>query len=150
MSSALICLLPDLTADEPVRGQKVLGLCGRFEPLHLPLSPSRWPIRVLSPIIQISALSVLDAGKSRTLSDTIAARPVGHNYPQHIFQIGELKIEQEGRLSGHETRVRRAERKSNMAFVLVSEGQGQRARWGKDFRPVCRVNVLSGPLGCCR
>jgi hypothetical protein len=51
-----------------VSGEEVLGLFGRFEPLHLPLSSSRRSMRVVGPIVQISALSVLDAVKQLTLS----------------------------------------------------------------------------------
>jgi AraC-like DNA-binding protein len=52
-----------LAVDEWMSGEEVLRLLGRFEPLHLPLSSSRRPMRVLGPVVQISALSVLDAGK---------------------------------------------------------------------------------------
>jgi hypothetical protein len=47
----------ELIVDECVGAEEALGLSGRFEPLHLPLCP----------IIQISALSVLDARKQLTL-----------------------------------------------------------------------------------
>jgi hypothetical protein len=43
-------------------------------------------MRVLSPIIQISALSVLDAREELTLSDAIASQLVSHNHPRHILQ----------------------------------------------------------------
>jgi hypothetical protein len=58
---------------EGVGGEEVLGLPRRFEPLHLPLSSSRWSMRVLGPIVQISALPVLGARKQLTLSDAVAA-----------------------------------------------------------------------------
>ena len=68
----------EVTVDEGVSGEEVLGLFGRFEPLHLPLSSSRRLMRVLGPIVQISALSVLDAAKQLTLSDAMAPQLLGH------------------------------------------------------------------------
>src|SRR5215469_11237037 len=67
-------------------GQDPLGLFGRLEPLHLPLSPPRRPMRILRRIIQIPALSVLDAGKQVTLSDAVAPQLVGHDHPRHVLQ----------------------------------------------------------------
>ena len=64
----------EVAVNEGVGGEEVLGLVGRFEPLHLPLSSSRWPMRVLRTIVQIPALSVLDPGKQLTLSDAVAPR----------------------------------------------------------------------------
>jgi hypothetical protein len=43
------------------------------------LVTARWSMRILGPIVQISALSVLDAGKQLTPSDTIAPQLVGHD-----------------------------------------------------------------------
>ena len=63
-----------------------MGLLGRLEPLHLPLSPPGRPMRILGPIIQIPTLSVLDAGKQLTLSDAVASQLVGHDYPRHVLQ----------------------------------------------------------------
>ena len=53
----------EVAVDEGMSGEEVLRLFGRFEPLHLPLSSARRPMRVPGPIVQVSALSVLDAGK---------------------------------------------------------------------------------------
>ena len=83
-----------MTVDERVSGEEVLGLFGRFEPLHLPLSSSRRSMRVLGPIVQISALSVLNAGKQLTLSDAIAPQLVGHNHPRHILQTLQQPLEE--------------------------------------------------------
>ena len=53
----------EVAVDEGMSGEEVLRLFGRFEPLHLPLSSARRPMRVPGPIVQVSPLSVLDAGK---------------------------------------------------------------------------------------
>jgi hypothetical protein len=62
-----------VAVNEGVGGEEVLGLPREFEPLHLTLSSLRRSMRVLGPIVQISALSVLDARKQLTLSDAVAA-----------------------------------------------------------------------------
>jgi hypothetical protein len=43
-------------------------------------------MRILRPIIQIPALSVLDAGKQLTPSDAVAPQLVGHDHPRHGLQ----------------------------------------------------------------
>ena len=63
-----------LAVDEGVSGKEVLGLIGRLEVLHLPLSTPGWSMRVLSPVHQIPALSVLHIGKQLALGDAIAAQ----------------------------------------------------------------------------
>jgi hypothetical protein len=52
----------EVAVNEGVSEKEILGLPRRFESLHLSLSSSRRPMRVLGAIIQISALSVLHAG----------------------------------------------------------------------------------------
>jgi hypothetical protein len=86
MGRRLVSTRMEVTVDEGVSGEEVLGWFGRFEPLHLPPSSSRRSIRVLGPIVQISALSVLDAGKQMTLTDAIAPQLVGHGHPRYILQ----------------------------------------------------------------
>ena len=71
----------EVGVDEGRSGEEVLRLFGRFEPLHLPLSSSRRSMRILGPIVQIPGLSVLDAGKQLTPSDTMAPQLVGHDRP---------------------------------------------------------------------
>jgi hypothetical protein len=80
MGYKLMSTWMEVAVYEGMGGEEVLRLFGRFEALHLPLSPSRRPMRVLGPIVQISALSVLDAGKQLTPSDTIAPQLVGQDH----------------------------------------------------------------------
>jgi hypothetical protein len=42
--------------------EKALGLAGRFELLHLPLSSSRRLVRILRSVVQSLVLPMLDAG----------------------------------------------------------------------------------------
>ena len=86
MGCKLVSTWTEVTVDERMSGEKVLRLFGRFEPLHLPLSSSRRPMRVLCPIVQISALSVLDARKQLTPSDTITPQLVGHDHSWDVLQ----------------------------------------------------------------
>jgi hypothetical protein len=60
MGCKLVTAGMEMTVNERMSGEEVLGLSGRFKSLHLPLSSSCRPMRVLGPIIEISALSVLD------------------------------------------------------------------------------------------
>src|SRR5262245_17269161 len=76
----------EVAVDERMSGEEVLRLFGRFEPLHLPLSSSRRSMRVLGTIVEVSALSVLDAGKQLTPSDAIAPQLVGHDHPRNVLQ----------------------------------------------------------------
>jgi hypothetical protein len=94
MGGKLVSTGMEVTVDEGVSGKEVLGLLGRFETLHLPLSSSRRSMRVLSPIVQISALSMLDAGKQLTLSDAIAPQLVGHDHPRYVLQTLQKPLEE--------------------------------------------------------
>ena len=86
MGYKLMSTWMEVAVDEGMSGEEVLRLFGRFEPLHLPLSSSRRPMRVLGPIVQISALSVLDAGKQLAPSDTIAPQLVSHDHSRDVLQ----------------------------------------------------------------
>ena len=70
----------EVAVDEGMSGEEFLRLFGRFKSLHLPLAPSRRPMRILGPIVQISALSVLNAWKQLTPSDTIAPQLASHDH----------------------------------------------------------------------
>ena len=60
--------------NECVSGEEILGLLGRFKPLHLPLPTSRRSVWVLGAIVEIAARSVLDAGKQVALRHTTASQ----------------------------------------------------------------------------
>ena len=74
----------EMAIDESRSGEEVLSLRGRFEALHLPFSSSRRTMRVLSPIVQVSALPVLNVGKQVALGDAVAAQFVGHDHAARI------------------------------------------------------------------
>jgi hypothetical protein len=57
----------EVALDERVSGEEILSLFGRFEPLHLPFSTSCRPMRVFGAVVQISALSMFDAGANLML-----------------------------------------------------------------------------------
>jgi hypothetical protein len=64
----------EVAVDEGMSGEEVLRLFGRFEPLHLPLSSARRPMRVPGPIVQVSLCRCSTPGSSWTASDTIASQ----------------------------------------------------------------------------
>src|ERR1700759_2232081 len=84
----------EATMDERLGRKKTPSLPGCFEPLHLPLSSSGWPIRVRGPIIQISALPMLDARKRLSLSDTMALQLVGRDDALLISQTLQQALEE--------------------------------------------------------
>jgi len=94
MSCKLVTAGMEMTIDKRVSGEEVLGLFGRFEPLHLPFPSSRWPVRVLGPIIQISAFPMLDAGKQLTLRNAVASQLVGHDHPRHVLETFQQSLEE--------------------------------------------------------
>jgi hypothetical protein len=75
-----------VTIDHRVSRQKVLCVPHRFEPLHLPFSPSARSMRVLSAVIEVSALSVLCIGQQFALRHTITLQLVGDQNARFILQ----------------------------------------------------------------
>jgi hypothetical protein len=59
-----MALKVERVVDGGVHTEKALGGCGRFEPLHLALSPSRDLMRVLSPIVHPEPL-LMAAGQMK-------------------------------------------------------------------------------------
>ena len=58
--------------DRAKRGQKTLGVTRRFEPLHAPLTLTRWPMRVLTTVVEIATLAMLDTRQNLTFGRAIA------------------------------------------------------------------------------
>ncbi len=57
--------------DRTVRGEKPLRMAGRFESLHAKLALTRWPMGVLTPVIEIATLAVFDPGQYLPLGRAI-------------------------------------------------------------------------------
>jgi hypothetical protein len=125
----------EVAVNEGVSGEEVLGLPRQFEPL-LTLSSSRWSMRVLGSIIQISALSVLDVRKQLTLSDAIASQLVGHDDPRFILQTCQQSF---GRRVGPEQGCR-ARRRAGRRHARDSAA---RLDTDEDPRPcaICRLAI---------
>src|SRR4051812_39373336 len=66
----------EVTVDHAVRREESLRLSRRLEPLHLPLSPSGGPMRILSTIIKIPACSVPHIGQDLAMRNSVAAQAV--------------------------------------------------------------------------
>jgi hypothetical protein len=78
---------PEVTIDHGRRRQEPLCLVNRFEPLHLPFSSSsRWSMRIFGSIVQVPARPMPDIRKYRSLSNTVAAQPVGDEAPRYRQQ----------------------------------------------------------------
>jgi hypothetical protein len=73
---------PKMTVDHTVSEEELLRLIGRLEPLHLPFSSSRWPVRVFGAIVEIAADPVPDARQNGALGDAVAAQAVGDQAPR--------------------------------------------------------------------
>jgi hypothetical protein len=54
-----------------IYGQKTLRMAGRFEPLHAMLPLTRRPMRVLTPVIEVAALTVFHPWQDLALGCTI-------------------------------------------------------------------------------
>jgi hypothetical protein len=64
---------PEVAVDDGVRPEEILCLPGWLEPLHLSLTSSRWSVRILRSVIEISAGPMFDTGQKRALRNAIAA-----------------------------------------------------------------------------
>jgi hypothetical protein len=76
----------EMTVDECMRGEKVVGLPRRLESLHLALPASRRTMRVFGAIVQISALSMFCFWKQLALSHAVASQLIGHDHAGHILK----------------------------------------------------------------
>jgi hypothetical protein len=63
----------EMTVDECMRGEKVVGLLKRFESLHPAIAAACRTMRVFGAIVQVSALSMFSLWKQLTLSHTVAS-----------------------------------------------------------------------------
>ena len=73
--------------DKRMRGKKTLSLFPRFESLHLAFSTSCRTMRVLSPIVQISALSVFNLGEKLASCHAVASQLAGHDHATGFAQV---------------------------------------------------------------
>ena len=77
---------PEVSVDDAVSREKALCVNDRLEPLHLPLSSARWPVRVFSTIVQIAARTMLHIGQQSTACDAVAAQAIGDDALRLILQ----------------------------------------------------------------
>jgi hypothetical protein len=76
----------EMTVDECMRGEKVVGLFGRFESLHLALAAACRTMRVFGAIVQIPALSMFYIWKQLALRHAVASQLIGHDHARHILK----------------------------------------------------------------
>lgn len=77
---------PEMTVYHAVCREEPLRLNRRLEPLHLPLSPSRGPMRILGTIIEIAARLVPEIGHHLAMRNTVAPQTVGNQAPRLVLQ----------------------------------------------------------------
>ena len=63
-----------------VGGKKALRLAGRFEPLHLSLSPPSRLVRIFRSVVQALVLATRDAGHDLRLCRAVAGKLVDDQY----------------------------------------------------------------------
>ena len=80
--------------DLAVAGEEPLGVPCRLEALHLPFSSSRRLVRDLGPVVQVTALAVLDPRQDLPLGRAIAAQFVRHDHTRHVLQPLEQLLEE--------------------------------------------------------
>jgi hypothetical protein len=85
---------PEVTVDHAVCEEEILCLTRRLEPLHLPFSSWRGPVRILGTIVEISARAMADAGQDGAPSHAVAAQAVGNEVPRLILQSAQQTLEE--------------------------------------------------------
>jgi hypothetical protein len=85
---------PEVAVDHGLCRQKPLCLIGRFEPLHLSLSSSHGPMRILCAIVQVPARLMPDIWQDRQLSDTIAAQAISNDASELVSQPMQQALEE--------------------------------------------------------
>ena len=84
----------EMTVDECMRGEEVVGLLRRFETLHLALAAACRTMRVFRAIVQISALSMFGFWKQLALSHAVASQLIGHDHARHILKAFQQSSEE--------------------------------------------------------
>jgi hypothetical protein len=83
-----------VTIDEGMGEEKSLCLITGFKPLHVSFASPCWPVRILSPVIEVTALTVLDLRKQLPSSDTVTSELIRHDHSRFVFQAGEQASEE--------------------------------------------------------
>ena len=76
----------EVTINDAVSRHEPLRLSWRLEPLHLPLSPPRRPMRILGTIVQIPAPSMPDIGQDIAAGDVVALQTISDEAPWFVSQ----------------------------------------------------------------
>jgi hypothetical protein len=109
----------EMTVDECMRGEKVVSLLRRLEPLHRALATARWTMRVLGAIIQISAfvdVQPLEADYAEPRRSFAACR-------SRILEIGDAMLGRRGEL--HPVNTGRGDVRPYLAEQMRSGGRGR-------------------------
>jgi len=83
-----------VTINEGVGEEKSLCLIAGFKPLHVSFASPCRPMRILSPVIEVTALTVLHVRKQLPLSNTVTSEFIRHDYSRFVFQADEQTSEE--------------------------------------------------------
>ena len=84
----------EVAIDHGMRGEEPLCLSGRFEALHLPLSPASRPMRAFSSVIEVSAAPVPGLGQDLTVRNAVAAKAIRDDPPRFVSQANQQAFEE--------------------------------------------------------
>ena len=85
---------PEMTVDHAVRREELLRLGRRLELLHLPLSPPRRPVRILSAIVEVATGPVPDIRHDRPMGCSVAAQAVGDQATRLVLEASQQPLEE--------------------------------------------------------
>src|SRR5262245_9561263 len=68
-----------------IRGQKALGVSRRLEPLHAICSLACRAMRILTPVVEVTTLTVFDPGQDLPLSRAVALQLIRDDHPWHVL-----------------------------------------------------------------
>src|SRR5215471_6896721 len=77
---------PEVLGNGTVRREEALGIVRGFEALHAPLALTRRPMRVLTRVIEVAALTVFYPWEHLTLGRAIAFELLRDDDPRHVLQ----------------------------------------------------------------
>ena len=84
----------EVAVDDAVGAEEALRLARRLEPLHLPLASPRGPVRVLGPVVEVAALSVLDLREDVAVRDAVAVQAVSNDATRLVLEVAEQALEE--------------------------------------------------------
>src|SRR5215813_1583595 len=83
----------EMLGDRTIGSQEALRMTCGLKPLHAILALTRWPMGVLTPVIEIATLAVFDPGQYLPLGRAITLELIRDDHPWHVLQTLEQLAE---------------------------------------------------------